>query len=308
MITLPTSIKILEQNSKRIFFEVKPLYPGYGITLGNALRRVLLSSIEGTAITQVTIKGAPHELSVIPGIKEDVLNILLNLKQVRLKLFGEEPQKIELKVSGEKEVKAGDIKTPSQVEIVNKDQHIASLTSSKAKLEMEMQVQKGFGYVEVEGLKEERAPVGVIYIDAIFSPIQKVAFLVENIRFEKRTDYNKLKMEIETDGSVDPEWAAKEACRILIQHLERGGSAFLAEEKPSYQPQRREKEGKKEIAMEDLKLSTRVFNILKENGIKTLHQLLKKKESELAKIKGLGEKGTKEIERGLKRKGFELQQ
>jgi len=301
MITLPDSIKILEKDEKRILFEVKPLYPGYGVTLGNALRRTLLSSIEGAAITQAKIKGASHEFSTIPGIKEDVLNILLNLRQIRLKLFGEEPQKIELKVSGQKEVKAGDIKTSSQVEIVNKSQHIASLTSSRAKLEMELRVRKGFGYVPAEELKEESSPVGVIYIDAIFSPIQKVSFWVENIRFEKRTDYNKLKMEILTDGTVDPEWALKESCKILTGHLDKISETFLIEKKL---PQKEEKE----LNLEDLKLSTRTVNALKENGVTTLTRLLKKKEEDLGKMKGLGEKGIEEIKRRLKRKGFGLKQ
>jgi len=305
MITLPDSIKILDKDAKKILFEIRPLYPGYGITIGNTLRRVLLSSIEGAAITQVRIKGVSNEFSTIPGIKEDILNILLNLKQVRLKLFGEEPQKIELKASGKKEVKAGDIKTPSQVEIVNKSQHIASLTSPRAKLEMEIQVRKGFGYVMAEELKEEGSPVGVIYVDAIFSPIRKVAFWVENIRFEKRTDYNKLKMEIETDGSIDPEWALKETCRILTQHLEKIGEALLTGGKPTLQA---EKKGEKEPTWEDLKLSTRTINALKENDITTLNKLLKIKEKDLSKMKGLGEKGIKEIKRRLKKKSLELKQ
>lgn len=305
MITLPDSIKILDKDAKKILFEIRPLYPGYGITIGNTFRRVLLSSIEGAAITQVRIKGVSNEFSTIPGIKEDVLSILLNLKQVRLKLFGEEPQKIELKASGKKEVKAGDIKTPSQVEIVNKSQHIASLTSPRAKLEMEIQVRKGFGYVMAEELREEGSPVGVIYVDAIFSPIRKVAFWVENIRFEKRTDYNKLKMEIGTDGSTDPEWALKEACRILTQHLEKIGETLLTEKKPPFQA---EKKREKEPTWEDLKLSTRTINALKENDIATLNKLLKIKEKDLSEMRGLGEKGIKEIKRRLKKKGLELKQ
>ncbi|MCZ2845881.1 MAG: DNA-directed RNA polymerase subunit alpha [Candidatus Bathyarchaeota archaeon] len=302
MIKLPDSIKILEKDPKKIIFEIRPLYPGYGRTVGNTLRRVLFSSIQGAAITQVKIKGVPDEFRGIPGIKEDVLNILLNLKQVKLKLFGEEPQKIELKVSGEKDVRAENIKTPPQVKIINKNQHIASLTSSKAKLEMEMYVHNGFGYQDAEELKgSERSAVGVIYIDAIFSPIEKVGFWVENIRFEKRTDYNRLKMEIETDGSIDPRKALKEACDIVIQHFEKVSEAFEAREEPI--PQLEEKE----ITLENLKLSNRVLNSLKENGVKTLNQLLKKKEEKLSTMKGLGEKGIKEIKRKLKRKDLDLQ-
>ncbi len=231
MITLPSSIKVLEKTPNKLLFTLEPLYPGYGVTVGNALRRVLLSSIPGAAITKVKIKGIPHEFTVIPGIREDVLEITLNLKQVRLKLFGDEPQKIEIKTSGKKQVKAGDIKTPSQVEIVNKDLHIASLTSSKAKLEMEMEVQKGVGYKTSSELQGGKASPGVIYLDAIFSPIENVAFWVENIRFEKRTDFNRLKMEIKTDGTVDPENALKEASEILIQHFKKLKTFF--EEKES---------------------------------------------------------------------------
>ncbi|MFH0987347.1 MAG: DNA-directed RNA polymerase subunit alpha [Patescibacteria group bacterium] len=304
MIILPDSVKILEKDPKKIIFEVRPLYPGYGITLGNALRRILLSSIEGAAITQVKIKGASHEFSVLPGMKEDVLNMLLNLKQVRLKIVGNEPQKIELKASGEKEIKAADIKVPAQVEIVNKDQHIAYLSSSKNKLEIEMQVEKGLGYVDAEDLKEDKAPVGVIYLDAVFSPVKKVSFWIENIRFEKRTDYNKLKMEVETDGTVNPEWAIKEACKILIDHVGKINEAFTVKEEKNLKSDK----DTQELTLENLNLSTRTLKAIKEGGIKNLSQLLKKKEEKLKEIKGLGEKGVSEIKKRLKKKGLELKQ
>lgn len=302
MITLPTSMKILEKEPKRLLFEIKPLYPGYGITLGNALRRVLLSSIEGAAITQIKIKGVPSEFSVIKGVKESVLDIILNLKQVKLKLFGEEPQIIELKVSGEKEVKARDIKTPPQVEIVNKDLHIASLTSPKIKLEIEMKVKKGFGYVEAEELKEEKSPVGVIALDAIFSPVVSVAFWVENIRFEKRTDYNKLKMEVETNGSVDPEETVKEACKVLVQHFGKVKEFFGEKEEIPLAVSK----ALARMTLKDFKFSNRILKILKESHIKTLSQLLAKSEKELQKLKGLGEKGLQEIKRKLKKKKLKL--
>lgn len=298
MIITPFSIKFLREEQNKLSFEIEPLYPGYGVTLGNTLRRVLLSSIEGAAITWVKIKGVSHEFSVLPGIKENILEITLNLKQVKLKLFGDEPQKIELKAKGERKVKAGDIKTPSQVEIVNKDLPIASLTSPKAKLEMEMMVEKGFGYVNADQLKKGKSEVGVIYLDAIFTPILKVSFNIENVRFEKRTDYNKLMMEIETDGTIDPKNALQEACRVLICHFKRAGDFFKIKEKPL--------EVEKKFTLEDLKLSPRVLNRLQKEGIKSLSQLLRKREEELEKIKGLGEKGIKEIKKRLKGKGFEL--
>lgn len=222
MIIIPTtSLNIIKKTPTLLFFELKPLYPGYGITIGNALRRVLLSSIKGAAITQIKAKGVPHEFSVIPGVKEDLLEIILNLKQVRLKIYGEEPQEIKLDVGGIKKVRAGDIKTPSQVEIVNKDLYLASLTSNKAKLLIEMKAEKGFGYVPAKQLKEKKTRIGAILLDAIFTPVKRVVFKVENIMYEKIANYNNLKMEIETDGSIDPEEVLQEAANILVQQFEK---------------------------------------------------------------------------------------
>jgi len=317
MVTLPTSLKILEKTENRLLFEVEPLFPGYGTTIGNALRRVLLSSIEGTAITKVKIKGVSQEFSTLPGLKEDILELTLNLKQIRLKVFGDEPQKIGLKVSGKKEVKAGDIKTPSQVEIVNKDLYIASLTSPKSKLEMEMEVQKGFGFVLAEKLQGEKSKVGVIYLDAIFTPIKKVAFWVENIRFEKRTDFNKLKMEIESDGTILPEEALRQAVEILVQHFK-----CIKDFLPSQEEDNKKKDNKKKdknkissgssavenkiLSLDDLGLSTRIVKILKENSIKSVAGLLRKKEESLREIEGLGPKAIEEIKKELKKKGLSL--
>jgi DNA-directed RNA polymerase subunit alpha len=308
MVTLPTSLKILEKTQSRLLFEIEPLFPGYGTTIGNALRRVLLSSIEGAAITKIKIKGAPHEFSVLPGVKEDILEITLNLKQIRLKVSGDEPQKIELKVNGEKEVRASDIKTPSQVEIINKDLYLASLTSSKAKLEIEMDVQRGFGFVLAEKLQEEESRVGVIYLDAIFTPIKKVAFSVENIRFEKKIDFNKLRMEIESDGTILPEEALRKALEILIQHFECVKTLFPQKKKTiSPSPRKlKEMEEVKTLTLEDLKLSVRTLHLLEKSGIKTLAGLLRKREKDLNQIEGLGTKGLEEIKKKLKKKGLEL--
>jgi DNA-directed RNA polymerase subunit alpha len=303
MVTLPTSLKILEQSQNRFLFEIEPLFPGYGTTIGNAIRRVLLSSIEGAAITKIKIKGVPQEFSVLSGVKEDILEITLNLKQVRLRVLNEGPQKIELKVSGEREVRAGDIKTPSQVEIVNKDLYLASLTSPKAKLEIEMDVQKGFSFVLAENLQEEEkeeSKVGVIYLDAIFTPIRKVAFSVENIRFEKRTDFNKLRMEIETDGTILPEEALKQALEILIQHFECIKNLLLQKEKKI------STSSSTPVSLEDLGLSARTINVLERSGIKTVAGLIRKKEETIGEIEGLGPKGLEEIKRELKKKGLSL--
>lgn len=309
MINLSFQTKIIKKTPNRAIFEIEPLYPGYGVTIGNTLRRVLLSSIEGAAITQVKIKGAPSEFTTLPGIKEDVLDITLNLKNVKVKLVGDEPQKIELKLSGEKEVKAGDIKTPPEVEIINKDLHIASLTSKNAKLEMEMIVDKGLGYVRAENLKEGKAEVGVIYLDAIFTPVEKVSFVVENAMFEKRTDYNKLKIEVITDGSIEPEEAFKRALEIIKSHISSIQESFNfkegVQEEKVVGVAKKVKEDKK-LTLEDLNLSSRTINILNEAGIKSLEGLLRKKEDSLKEIKGMGEKSLKEIKTKLKRKGLEL--
>jgi len=303
MITLPSLIKKTEKDLNISVFEVEPLYPGYGTTLGNALRRVLLSSIEGAAITQVKIKGASNEFSIISGIKEDVLEIILNLKQVRLKIFSDEPQKVELKVSGKKDIKASDIKTPSQVEIVNKDLHIASLTTLNAKLEIEMTVEKGFGYATEDQIEKGKPEIGVIYLDASFTPIQRVAFEIENIRLEKRTDYNKLRIEVESDGTIKPEEAFKQALEILIVQFKTISEGL---EEPKAKKGNSPKESKENINLEDLNISSKTLNVLEGAGIKNLKGLLRKKESDLAEIKGFGEKGIKEIKRKIKKAGFIL--
>lgn len=307
MINLSFSIKTIKKEPKRSIFEIEPLYPGYGVTIGNSIRRVLLSSVEGAAITQVKIKGASSEFTMLNGIKEDVLEIILNLKKIRLKLLGNEPQKLELKISGEKEVKAGDIKTPPQVEIISKDTHIASLTQKNSKLEMEILVEKGLGYVPAEKLKKGKAEVGVIYVDAIFTPVLKVAFTVENIMFEERTDYNKLKIEVETDGTVTPEETLEIAIEALINHLSSIKDSFeFKKEKQQTKEKESKEEKEKTLKLEDLKFSSRTINVLEAGGIKSLEGLLRKKEESLSEIKGMGDKALKEIKTKLKRKGMEL--
>lgn len=304
MIILPSSIKILEKSQRKLLFEIEPLFPGYGVTIGNILRRVLLSSIEGAAITSVKIKGASHEFSVLPGVKEDLLEITLNLKQIKLKLLGNEEQKMELKITGEKKVTAKDIKTPAQIEIASKDIYITSLDLPKTKLEMEMSVQKGFGYVTAEQFQKKESKTGVIYLDATFSPIEKVAFWVEDIRFEKRTDYNKLKMEIESDGTVLPEEALEKALKILIQHFEKIDDLFPKKKKIS--PAAPVKKEKEKITIKDLKLSAKTLSALEENNIKTTAKLLQKKSEKLEQIKGLGKKEIEEIKKKLKKNGLNL--
>lgn len=224
--------KLAEKKGQNLaVFEIDSLYPGYGVTIGNALRRVLLSSIPGAAITRVQIKGVPHEFSTIPGVLEDTLLIILNLKKLRFKMFTSEPQIATLKVKGKKEVKGKDFKLPSQVELVNKDQHIATLTGPKSSLEMEVQIERGLGHEPVERRKKEKLKIGEIQIDAIYSPVKRVAFWVENMRVGERTDFNKLKMEVETDGTILPEEVFSKACDILVNHFSKIGAEFKKEGK-----------------------------------------------------------------------------
>lgn len=219
MIPLPEKIKGLGEKNGQAVFEFSPLYPGYGITVGNALRRILLSSIPGAAITAVKIKGVSHEFSALEGVREDVVEIIMNIKKIRLKNFSDEPVTLNLKVSGEKEVTAQDIKANSSVEIINKKQLIATLTDKKSSLEIEMVAERGVGYVPVEQRQKEKISVGTLAIDAIFSPVVNVNFTVENIRMEQRTDYNKLIMQIETDDTISPQDALLKSVDILSDHL-----------------------------------------------------------------------------------------
>ncbi len=226
--------KISEKDNVGVF-HVEGLYTGYGITLGNALRRALLSSLPGAAITQIKIKGVDHEFSTLPGMMEDIVEFTLNLKKVRFIFNAEEPQTLSLKVKGEEKITAGDIQSSTFVQVINKDLHLATLTKKNAELDMELTVEKGLGYVVSEMHKMERLSVGTVVLDAIFSPVVRVAFKVEDMRVEDRTDYNRLEIEIETDGSISPSEALHKASKILKDHFEKiteieVTSAALAEE------------------------------------------------------------------------------
>lgn len=222
MIPLPTSIQILTdpKNVNQSKVVIEPLYPGYGQTAGNSLRRVLLSSLPGAAVVGVKIKGASHEFSSLPHTAEDVLEIILNLKRLRLKIFNGDKEKLVLKIKGQKEVTAGDIAKNSNVEIVNPDCVIATLTNSKAELEMEIFTACGMGYRPVEEREEKVTEIGVIAIDAIYTPVQKVGYEVENVRVGKRTDYDKLIINIETDGSISAREAILTSSEIILDHFQ----------------------------------------------------------------------------------------
>jgi DNA-directed RNA polymerase subunit alpha len=222
MFTLPNPPKIVKKEENKATFEMEALYPGYGITMGNSLRRVLLSSLEGAAVTQVKIKNVSHEFSTIPGVLEDLVLLMLNLKQLRFKLFTDEPQTATLKIKGEKEVKGSDFKLPSQVELINKSCHVATLTAKSAELDMEIKIEKGIGYSPRETRKsasQEKMEIGVIPIDAIFSPVRRVSYKIENMRVGERTDYDRLFLEITTDGTITPETAFFKASEILVNHF-----------------------------------------------------------------------------------------
>lgn len=311
MIPLPLQPKIIKKEKNKAVFEIEALYPGYGVTLGNALRRVLISSLPGAAVTQMKIKEALHEFSTIPGILEDVIQISLNLKQLRFKIFSDEPQKATLKVRGEKEVKGSDLKLPSQVELINKDQHLATLTAKSAELEMEIQIEKGLGYVTVEKRKKGKTEIGVIDLDAIFCPMKRVSFRIENMRVGEKTDFDKLTLEIETDGTISPEEAFLQASEILVKHFSLFTESFqksLAEETAKEKKIGEVKGDVNEMKVEDLKLSARTLNALLKNNVKTVGGILRKNEKSLSELEGMGEKGIKEIKRKLKKIGLELKE
>jgi|SRR3989344_3744924 len=219
MISLPSLPKIVKKEQNKAVFEIAGLYPGYGVTIGNALRRVLLSSLEGVAVTEVKIKGVLHEFSTMPGVLEDVIMIILNLKNLRFKIYEGDLQKVELKVKGEKDVKGSDFKLFPQIEIVNPELHLATITDKKVEFEMEITIEKGLGYEPKEDRKNKKSEIGVIVMDAIFTPIKNVNFRVENMRVGERTDFDKLFLEIETDGTLTPEEAFFKSCEILVQHF-----------------------------------------------------------------------------------------
>lgn len=267
MIPLPLPPKVIQKKKNQAVFEIEGLYPGYGVTIGNALRRVLLTSLDGAAVTEVKIKGVVHEFSTISGILEDVIMIILNIKNLRFKIFEGDSQKIELKAKGEGEVKGSDFKCPSQVKLVNPDLHIATITDKKTELNIEIMVQKGTGYVLKDQIKNVSAgggkpEIGSIAVDAIFTPIKNVNFQVENMRVGDRTDFDKLSLEIETDGTINPEEAFFEACDILIKHFN-----VIFQSKPEEAPVSVKTSAGKEVA--ETKSKSKVKKATRKNLNKT---------------------------------------
>lgn len=313
-IILPSKPKIIQEKDFSGVYEIDGLYPGYGHTLGNSLRRIILLSLMGSAITSVKIKGVSHEFSSIDGVKEDVINILLNLKNIRVKMFTNEPQILNLKVKGVKDIKAGDIDCPGQVEILNKDLHIAGITDKNAELSIEMRVKRGLGYVPKEVLQKDRVEVGSIALDASFTPIRRVNYEVENMRVGDRTDFNRLRIFIETDGMISPKEALESSIQIMIAQL-KAIVGFEDKEKSEKEKavEAKEPEKSKEVDVEFLKtriesidLSTRTAKALSNANIRTVGGLARKKEQDLLEIEGLGAKGIQEIKKALSNFGITL--
>jgi len=319
MISLPLPPKVTHKKKNQAVFEIEGLYPGYGVTIGNALRRVLLSSLQGVAVTEVKVKGAPHEFSTIPGVLEDGIMILLNLKNLRFKIHEGESYRLTLKSKGEKEVTGADFELPSQVKLANPEMHICTLTDKKTDLEMEILIEKGIGYepkgqrknLSVAGRKSE---IGAIALDAIFTPIKNVNFQIENMRVGDRTDFDKLSLEIETDGTITPEESFFEACDILIKHFNvifEGKAGKPEEEKNPASGKTLSAETENDatqINVEDLKFTGRTLNALLNNNIKTVAGIVKRTEKSLAELEGMGEKAMSEIKRKIKKIGLELKE
>lgn len=321
-IHLPSKPRVVSEEGESGVFEIEGLYPGYGHTLGNSLRRIILSSLPGVAITGVKIAGVSHEFSTIEGVKEDVVTILLNLKKIRMKMTVDEPQTLNLKVKGstltgsELKVTASDIELPGQVEILTPDAHIATLTSKSASLEMEIRVEKGLGFMPKEMIEKNRVDIGSIALDGIFTPIRRASYEVENMRVGDRTDFNKLRIFIETDGTVTPSQALTHSIEIMINQLkaivgfkedepEMPAEAGISKEAASTPKSEVDPEVLK-TRVESLDISSRTQHALNDANIRTVGGLARKKEKDLLEIEGLGAKGIQEIRKALGEFGITL--
>lgn len=288
-------------------FVVEPLERGYGTTLGNSLRRILLSSLPGAAVTSVKIDGVLHEFSTIPGVSEDVTEIILNLKELSAKLYTDQPKVVTINAEGECEVTAGDIITDADVEIVNPDLHIATLNAD-AKLYMEINLEKGRGYVSAEKNKKPGQPIGIIPVDSIYTPIRKVNYKVENTRVGQVTDFDKLTLEVWTDGTIKPDEATSLGAKILDEHLQL--FINLTEHVNNVEMMVEKEEDKKEkvldMTIEELDLSVRSYNCLKRAGINTVGELTQRDEEDMMKVRNLGKKSLEEVQQKLDNLGLSL--
>jgi DNA-directed RNA polymerase subunit alpha len=330
-IPIPNSVKLISEEGNEAVFEISPYFPGYGPTLGNALRRVLLSSLPGAAVTSVRIDGVDHEFSTINGVKEDVVSILLNLKQMRLKVFSDRPIELSLKVKGDKVVKAKDFEKNSEVEIINKEMVIANLTDAKSELVLRVMVKNGRGYVPVEVREGETRDLGEIAVDAIYTPVERVSFRVENVRVGQETEFHKLMMTIRTDGTISPREALSQAASILEDHfkelvtdlkerltvvretieevVEPVAPVVAVDDNSEKGKDEEEKTAEgKTLPIQRFAVSTRIQNILEKEGIRTVAGLVQKTPSQLLDFEGMGDKAVEEIATALKEMDLSLKE
>ena len=288
-------------------FVVEPLERGYGTTLGNSLRRILLSSLPGAAVTSIQINGVLHEFSTVEGVVEDVTTIILNLKKLAMKIYSDEEKTLEIDVQGDGVVTAGDITHDSDVEVLNPDLHIATLAKG-AHFQMKLHAKRGRGYVQAEGNKREDLPIGVIPVDSIYTPISRVNYQVENTRVGQVTNYDKLTLDVWTDGSIRPEEAVSLGAKIISEHLnifvgltDQAQNAEIMVEKEEDQ-----KEKVLEMTIEELDLSVRSYNCLKRAGINTVQELANKSEEDMMKVRNLGKTSLEEVQEKLEELGLSL--
>ena len=321
-IILPSKLSIVsEEKGTKGIYEIDGLYPGYGHTLGNSLRRIILSSLTGAAITSIKIDGVDHEFSVIDGIKEDVITILLHLKQVRFRLNTDEPQTVKIQTKGPKIITAGDIELTGQVEVLNPDLFIAEITG-KNNFSLEMTIEKGLGFVPKDMHQKTKNEVGVISVDAIFTPIRRVSYEVENMRVGDKTNHNRLRMTIETDGTLTPREALEKAITVMVEQLQAIIGYTIAhrvenkKEEIENKKDKEHKEGEKsdsneltdilKTRIDTLDLSTRTLNALTGANIRTIGGVARKKKEDLLEIEGIGDKGIQEIKKVLNVYGIVL--
>ncbi len=317
-IIMPSKPRVVLEEGNKGVFEIDGLYPGYGHTLGNSLRRIILSSIPGASITAIKINDISHEFSTIEGIKEDVIVMILNLKRIRFKMFSDEPQSVTLSIKGPKEVTASDIKTSGQVEVLSEDIHIAEVTG-KVNLNIEMKIEKGLGFIAKEVVQKDKIDIGTIAVDAIFTPIRRVSYEVENMRVGDKTDHNRLRILIETDGTLSPREALSESIIIMINQLKaivdfKEPEVIEPEKEDDVEDESKEKEKKDDFSdilktrINSLDLSTRTLNALTAANIRTLGGLARKKREDLLEVEGIGEKGILEIKKILGKFGLNLKE
>lgn len=313
-VTLPSKPRVVKEEDFQGIYEIDGLYPGYGHTLGNSLRRIILSSLPGAAITHVKIEGVKHEFDTVEGIKEDVITMLLNLKRIRLALHSEEPVVMTLKSDKTGVVTAAAIDAPSQIEILNPEQPIAEITAKGVSLKMEMTVSRGLGYVPRETHQKEKMDIGAIALDAVFTPIRRANYEVENMRVGDRTDYNRLRLFIETDGTMSPREAMEHSIAIMIHQLKAVTGFKEVEEIAA--PVNDEVSAVGEAAevdqdvlktrIENLDLSARTMSALEAASIRTVGGLVRKKKDDILSLDGIGPKGLDEVVSLLKSMGLSL--